>query len=311
VSDPFAYRASDGTINLEEALGPHLRHYVSVMVSGANGTRTQLLTLGRSETSHGILLRQGFGCPTRASSRGTLAVLPEWSWDVCGYYVSLGVHWTATRGEIRRAYIAACAREGGQHQDEYLTYVMAQLGDERIRRLYDLVPLGGVFLLDRYVETRIKRAAAAEAARRVAEGGEATTEDVLDEMGLHEEPRAPQGGEPGAEDGPEPVQEAPRSRWGVVWGHYLLAGSQGVPVHDTALLEAWQGMVAAALRARGIVMEFAVGQGDGNSPLVLQNVKEACIFVVTQEGASPEKASEAVEMGISLGIVAYNSERGS
>jgi hypothetical protein len=310
VPEPFAYRAPDGEIDLEEALGPHLRHYVSVMVSGANGTRTQLLALGRSETEHGTLLRQGFGCPTRASSAGTLAVLPEWSWDVCGYYVSLGVHWTATKGEVRRAYAAACRRKGRFEQDEYLTYVTAQLSDARVRRLYDLVPLGGVFLLDKYVEGRLKRAAAAEASRRMAGGGEATTGDVLEEMGLREGPRVPQGDDP-PEESRKPLPEAPRSRWGAVWGHYLLSGPQGVPVPDAGLLEAWQGMVAAALRARGIVMEFAVGQGFQDSPLVLQDVKEACIFVVTQEGASPEKASEAVEMGISLGIVEYNSDGGS
>jgi hypothetical protein len=53
-------------------------------------------------------------------------------------------------------------------------------------------------------------------------------------------------------------------------------------------------------------MSFAVGHGHKNAPLVLQDVKEACIFIVTEEGASPEKAKAAVEMGISLGIVANN-----
>jgi hypothetical protein len=214
---------------------------------------------------------------------------------VCGYYVTLGVRWTATKGEIRRAYVAACARPGGQEQDEYLTYVMAQLSDPAVRRAYDLVPLGGVFLLDKYTEARLKRAAAAEASRRSAAGGEATTRDVLEEMGLRVEPPPPGGG--------APPPEAPRGRWERQWGHYLLSGAQGAPRAGTALLEAWQGMVAAALRERGISMTFAVGMAAGDAPKVLRDINEPCIFVMTEKGASPDKARSAVEMGISLGIV--------
>jgi hypothetical protein len=308
VTAPYAYRGPDGEILLEEALGDHLRHYVGIMVAGAVGSRTQVLALGGADTPHGLLVRHGYGLPTRASSRGTLAVSPEWSWDVCGYYVALGVRWTATKREVRLAYVAACAREDGQEQDEYLTYVLAQLSDERVRRAYDLTPLGAVFLLDKYVAMRIKKAAAAEASRRMAGGEEATTEDVLDEMGLHEEPPRPGHGD-GEEPPQEEPQQAPASRWRLQWGHYVLSGAQGAAAAGAVLLEAWQGMVAAALRERGIVTEFAVAQGSASSPLVLQDVKEPCIFVLTEKGASPEKAREAVEMGITLRIVTDNAGR--
>jgi hypothetical protein len=302
VSRPYAYRGPDGEIDLEEALGPHLRHYVGIMVAGANGTRTQVLAEGGSATAHGFLVRQAFGRPTRASSRGTVAVSPEWSWDVCGYYVTLGVRWTATKREIRLAYVAACARDDGQEQDEYLTYVVAQLSDPGVRRAYDLTPLGGVFLLDKYIAMRIKKAAAAEASRRMAQGEEAaTTDEVLEEMGLHEE-------KPPADAGDAP-DRPPESLWGLQWGHYVLSGPQGPPRPDTALLEAWQGLVAAALRERGIVTEFAVAQGNIGSPSVLRDSKEPCIFILTETEASPEKAREAVELGIDLGIVTYNSGR--
>lgn len=302
MSRPFGYRDADGDVDLEEALGEHLRHYVTIMVAGVNGTRTQQLALGRTETEHGALLRQGFGRPAAASSCGTVAVQPGWSWDVCGYYVMLGVRWTATRGEIRRAYVAMCARPGTQVQPERLTYAVAQLCDPVIRRAYDMVPLGGVFTWDRDVEASIKRAAAAESAARTARGEEVTADDVLEEMGVKPPPPEDDPEEPERKQLPQ----ARRGRWESQWGHYLLAGPQGSPAPADGLLEAWQGMVAAALRERGIVMSFAVGHGHKNAPLVLQDVKEACIFIVTEEGASPEKAKAAVEMGISLGIVANN-----
>lgn len=305
MSAPYAYRGPDGEIDLEEALGPHLRHYVGIMAAGERGSTTQVLALGGSVTAVGFLIRQSLGRPTRASSRGTLAVLPEWSWDVCGYYVTLGVHWTAAKREIRLAYVAACAREDGQEQDEYLTYVVSQLTDDRTRFLYDLVPLGAVFLLDKYVARRIKKAAAAEAARRMTEGEETSAQDVLEEMGLHEE-------KPPADDGGEPQEEPrtpPQSRWGLQWGHYVLAGPQGALRADAGLLEAWQGLVAAALRERGIVTEFAVAQGNPGSPSVLRDSKEPCIFILTENEASPEKANEAVELGIDLGIVTHDTGR--
>jgi hypothetical protein len=308
VSRPYAYRDADGDVDLEEALGPHLRHYVTLMVAGAQGTRNQVLALGGSPSPHGTLLRQAPGRPARASACGALALLPEWSWDACGYYVSLGVRWTATKGEIRRAYIAACARPGGQEQDEYLTYVVAQLSDPAVRRAYDMTPLGGVFLRDKYVAARIKRAAAAEASRRTARGEDTATGDVLDEMGLREEPPAPQDGSPGGPPTSSPAP--PAARWAARWGYYLLSGPQGPPRPDAALLEAWQGMVAAALRERGIAVAFAVGQAHPGAPIVLRDIKEACIFLTTQEGASPEKAREAVEMGVTLEIFGYNADGG-
>jgi len=306
VNGPFAFRGPDGEIDLEEALGPHLRHYVAVMVSGANGSRAQVLAIGRTETPHGTLLRQGFGRPVRASSCGEVVRQPQWSWDVCAYYLLLGVRWTAAKREIRLAYKALWKRSGGV-QDERLTYAVSQLTDDRVRRAYDLVPLGGVFLRDRDTAERLKKAAVAEAVRRMTEEGEEfTADEVLEEMGLRNEPAPPQSAKP-PEEAPPGRQEPPESRWGLAWGHYLLSGPQGPPQADAALLEAWQGLVAAALRERGISTGFAVGVGFGDTPKVLRDINEPCIFVMTEKGASPDKARDAVEMGISLGYVGNNA----
>lgn len=310
MSGPFAFRGPDGEIDLEEALGPHLRHYVAVMVSGANGTRMQALALGRTDTPHGALLRQGFGRPTRASSCADVAVQPGWSWDVCAYYLLLGVRWTATKREVRVAYKAVWQRSGGV-QEERLTYAVSQLTDDRVRRAYDMVALGGVFLRDRDTAERLKKAAVAEAVRRMTEEGEASSADeVLEEMGLRKEQPHPEGEDPPQEEAPPAAQEAPGDRWGARWGHYVLSGPQGAPRADAALLEAWQGLVAAALRERGISTGFAVGVGAGESPKVLRDINEPCIFIMTEKGASPDKARDAVEMGISLGYVGNNSAGG-
>jgi hypothetical protein len=299
VTAPFAYRGPDGEILLEDALGPHLQHYVAVMVSGAAGTRMQVIALGGGDTPHGLLIRQAYGRPTRASPCGEVAVQPSFVWDACAYYLRLGVHWTATKKELRIAYLAA----DPQQADARLHYCLTQLMDDVIRAAYDRVPLGGVFLWDRDIAAQIKRAAAAEAARRMADGGEATAGDVMDEMGFQEVPREQAYEEAREEAGPAAVEEAPRLLWGSRWGHYVLSGPQGAPRADTALLEAWQGMVAAALRERGMTAPFAVAQGSEGDPLVLRDINEPCIFVMTQKGTSPDMAREAVEMGITLGIV--------
>jgi len=309
VTRPFAYRDPDGDIDLDRALGVHLVHYVGVMVSGAADIRPEALH-PQEEDLHpeGTLVRFSRGRPAQASSCGTVAVQPPYSWDVCAYYLILGVRWTATRGEIRRAYVAACARPHGQVQEERLTYIVAQLSDPAVRRAYDMTPLGGVFLRDREVAAAIRRKAAAEAGRRMSEGEDITADEVMNEMGFQAVPTEPQ-----EEDGKPAERPAqPRtSRWAMQWGYYALCGPQGIQQPDAAVLEAWQGMVAAALRERGIAAGFAVAQGLGDSPMVLRDINEACIVFVTGEGASPQKAQEAVEMGISLGIVTYNSERGS
>lgn len=306
---PFAYRDPDGDIDLDRALGPHLVHYVGVMVSGAADIRPGALRPEHAVSLDGTLVRFSHGQPAQASSCGTVAVQPSFSWDVCAYYLLLGVRWRATRGEIRRAYVARCARAGGQVQEELLTYVTAQLSDPAVRRAYDMTPLGGVFLRDREVAAAIRRKASAEAGRRMSEGEDITADEVMSEMGFQ---AAPPGHE--QEEAGEPAERPaqPRtSRWALQWGYYAVAGPQGVQQPDEAVLEAWQGMVAAALRERGVTAGFAVAQGPGESPMVLRDINEGCIVFVTGEGASPQKAQEAVEMGISLGIVTHNSGRGS
>lgn len=291
------HRTPDGDVDLDWAVGPkHLGHYVATMESGAGDFRVisqELLEESAARlSSYDPLLLHGHG-QTRASSSGTVALRPEICWDVCAYYLILGIRWRAAEGEIRRAYVAACARPDGQVQDERLTYIVSQLLDRDVRRAYDAVALGDPFLGDRDVLEQIRRNATREAVRRRLEGEEPVTADeVMEEAGV-----VP------AETARQMAREAATARWGLRWGYYLLDGPLGVPRADETLLEAWQEMLATALRERGIVMQFAVGVGRQHEPLVLRNIKEACIFVMTEKGTSPQQAIAAIEKGISLGIV--------
>lgn len=305
---PFAYRDPDGDIDLDRALGQHLVHYVGVMVSGAADIRPEALRSDCALPLEGTLVRFSHGRPVRASSCGTVAIVPSFSWDVCAYYLILGVSWRATRGEIRRAYVARCARRGGQVQEERLTYVTAQLSDPETRRAYDMTPLGGVFLRDREVAAAIRRKASAEAGRRMSEGEDITADEVMSEMGFQAVP--PEQEQEGRGKPAERPARPRAPRWAVQWGHYAVAGPQGIQRPDEAVLEAWQGMVAAALRECGITAVFAVAQGPGESPMVLRDINEGCIVFVTGERASPEKAQEAVRMGVSLGYVTGNQPGG-
>lgn len=298
-----SYRNADGDIDLERAVGAeHMRHYTGTMRSGEGDFMViskELLEESAAALDYDPLLRHGTGQVTRASSSVTVALRPEICWDVCAYYLLLGVHWRASKGEIRRAYVAACARPGGQEQTERLTYITAQLLDEGVRRAYNAVRLGDPFLGDRDVMEQVRRNATREAVRRRLDGEEyATTDEVMEEAGVLPQEKAL-----------EMAREAAMGTWSRQWGYYLLDGPLGVPQADTDLLEAWQGMVGAALRARGITMNFAVGLGRQNEALVLRTTKESCIFVATQNGASPQQAMVAVEKGISQGIVISTHHR--
>lgn len=127
--------------------------------------------------------RAGIG-PDTASSCTDLALDPQICWDVNGYYASLGVGWRASRKELGLAYLAA-----GGHTSVYLTYVLSQLLNPDVRRAYDRMGLGEVFLDDDYVQAALKRQASSEASRRSAAGATMSADEVLDEWGyMMEEP---------------------------------------------------------------------------------------------------------------------------
>ena len=316
---PYQYRDADGNLVLDEILGlEHVRHYTRILTSaspefaeqqrrmdeaGARSWRDPVPVPWRAERLEDGLVRMKSYLPAVASSCTDLERLPSFCWDVCGYYRRLGAHWRATVRELRVAYNTV----DPEQTDERVMYALTQLLDPEVRRLYDLMPLGGVFLLDKDVNAAIKRAAAREAARRSRDGEDGGSRaDVMGEWGFDEvSPEEGQERAVAASRAPAPRQRS----WGSSWGHYALVrpGTDWAEMPDAEEMGEWQAMIAGALARRGIRIGFAVGAHDGESPLVLRDSNEACIFI-TGKGISPEKAEEAVRMGISLAHIRIREE---
>ena len=319
---PFEFRDENGNLILDQILGQEgVLHYTRILTSAspefaeqqrrmaelpgpAWDASTAPVSPWRAERLDDGLTRMRSYLPAVASSCTDLEELPSYCWDVCGYYRRLGVHWKATLRELRVAYNTVDPRQ----TDARVMYAFNQLRNPQIRRLYDLMPLGGVFLLDEEVNAAIKRSAAREAARR-AQGGEGrgAWSDVAAEWGFDHV--APEEGQERAVAASLPPALRPRS-WGSSWGWYALVrpGTDWAEMPDEQDMGDWQTMIAGALARRGIRIRFAVGAHDeAESLLVLRDSNEACIFI-TGKGISPEKANEAVRMGISLGHIRIREE---
>ena len=313
---PFEFRDEDGNLILDAILGQEgVQHYTRILTSASpefaerQRRMAELPAPGwtapapwRAEPVEDGLVRMRAYLPVVASSCTALERRPSHCWDVCGYYRRLRVHWRATVKELAVAYNAL----DPWHDDERLMYAFTQLLDPQIRRAYDLMPLGGVFLLDQHVNEVIKKAAAREAARRASMGEPDGAADVMGEWGFDEVTPEEAQERALAASGPP----APRERsWGSSWGHYALVrpDTDWDAMPGDGELGEWQGMVAAALAERGITVRFAVGAHDGEFPVVLRDSNEACIFI-TGKGISPEKANEAVRMGVSLGHIRIHRE---
>jgi hypothetical protein len=225
--------------------------------------------------------------------------MPQVCWDVCGYYRRLGVHWQASRKDIRLAYLA----RDPMKRNEPLHYVLTQLLDPLIRRAYDLMPLGGLFLGDRGVRESIERAAAREAARRTSmmDPGEMTAqEEVLTEWGFEkgvseDDARERLAGQFRAGTSSDELGNS-LDDWERHWGWYRLADPYDDPYGtgiDSRPLERWQALIAAALQEAGARISFSVGWWPGHGTRHWRDGNKACIFF-TGGQVTPEKAREAV-----------------
>lgn len=178
-----------------------------------------------------------------------LAAWPSVVWDVNGYYHCLGVGWAASRKQLMQGYLAA----DGQ-SDDYLTYVLSQLLNPRVRREYDACPQGTKYF-DRYVEAEIKRRAAA-----MAEVYGTSAETVLNNWGFEfvrddEEVDIPQ------EDGEDRRSSTPApesASW--PYGYYLWRLRRADEVLVTVeAMQCWQEAIAAECQRRKVVLSFGVG----------------------------------------------------
>jgi hypothetical protein len=312
--DPYQYRNPDGSLRLDELLGDrYVRHYTRVLASSSDQFAAMQLAAempppagpeARPSPLPGLavdgwcLVAEG-AAEREASSCTDVAVMPEACWDVCGYYRRLGLHWRASRKDVRLAYLALDPMK----EDEGLHYAMTQLLDPVIRRAYDLMPLGGLFLGDRGVRESIERAAAMEASRRTARMGPGDMTDqaeVLSEWGFDKgvpeaEARERLSGQFRAGTSSDELG-ASLGDWERHWGWYRLADPYDNPYDvpdDGERLERWQSLLSAALSAMGIRIRFSVGTWPGNGVRHWRDGNKSCIFFIGGQ-ATEQAAQEAV-----------------
>lgn len=319
MTEPFAFRDPDGNLQLDKALGErYVRHYTKVLTSSSAEFAAMQLGMAAPPPEDGEppawrawdprerdappgwrMTAEGSG-PEQASSCTELATLPTFVWDVCGYYRRLGVPWDATNKQLRLAYLEMDPRQ----ENEHAYYALTQLLSPVIRRAYDLMPLGGLFMGDRDVQEQIEKAAAMEASRRNADEweDETTQGQVLKDWGFEkgltpEEARerlrgtadsAPLGSEAGTLGSTLP-------QWDRHWSWFRLSDPDGtLDLPDPRVLPEWQAMVARAFTAAGEQVSFAVGIWPGNGPRSWRVSNECCIFFTGNEQATQVKANEAV-----------------
>ena len=228
--------------------------------------------------------------PAFCSSSQVIALSPGFCWDVCRYYARLGVHWQATKKQIREAYLGL----DPMNQSEYLHYAMTQLMNEELRRQYDRMPLGGYFLHDKIVQELLKREAIRVAGEMNAEGGEqVTAEDILDAMGF-----GIKGQDETAEgERPEALRALPLAggAWSAMWSWYRLSGDREV-TSPPGELEKWQLMLVRAFAAAGISASFAVGRYSGRGIHVRRGSSPgSLIMFLGRDEPAQQLADSAVE----------------
>lgn len=305
---------ASGDLNLDELLGEqYVRHYLRILrsanplfyvtpVPGEPDTWTTTVTRPAQVVSDPLIDQHGSG-PVACSSSTAVALWPMYSWDVRGYYARLGVSWTATRQELRDAYIAA-----GGPDDVRLTYAFKQLLNDEIRRAYDAVPRDGDWLDDED-RAQERRSAAREAARRTERSGRPVDYvSVLTERGyvmtrpgntdragrtLDQPPEDP--------DDDSGILGSTISEWDRQWGWYMMEGAVA-PRRPGDVLGPWQQMLIDAFDAADLQVHFAVGFFAGKRFRLWRNTSNLCIvFLANNEPPTPSLATEAVHGYQALG----------
>jgi hypothetical protein len=336
MTEPYHYRNPDGSLRLDELLGErYVRHYTGILSSSNDRFAAMQLALPVpvdtddpdwdttwNRAPRGAMTDDGWmvtieGSDIRsASSCQDLVTIPQVVWDVCGYYRRLGFRDWRTWGSVTKRQIRAAALTADPgRNDRRIAYATDQLLDPVIRRAYDLMPLGGLFLGDRDVRETIERAAAMAASRQNADAvfaeDETTQAEVLKEWGFdkgisEDEARERLSGDFRHGDTSDALGST-MSAWERWWGWYRMSDPyDDDPYHDDpdawghalgdpgGLLEAWQAMVATALTAAGIRMNFSVGIWSGHGARSWQDSNQSCIFFIGKGPVTQQKATEAV-----------------
>jgi hypothetical protein len=226
--------------------------------------------------------------PADASTCVALAHYAEIVWDTNRYYADLGVDPRATKREIREALVEH--RANGR-DSERLTFIVKQLLNDDIRRLYDATPLGSLFY-DYEVETaeRIAKAAAIAEYRRL---GMELPEWLARELNEDEAEEPPETVLDTEDDEVETLLSHPsRNVWGWRWAYYVWRSRQD----DLWRLARWQEHLISALAQRGERLRIAVGflGGDLTQPWEVVPVGyRVVVFLHENESPTEELAHKA------------------
>ncbi len=231
-------------------------------------------------------VRLGWG-PAKWSTSMALVPVEHVCHDVNGYYRELGVHWRATRKELREAYVA---KDGPN--DARLTYVFKQLLDPVTREAYDKSPKGELFL-DDYTEDDLKRRAHEEAARRSGLGQAVSRDEVLDEWGYQVLDDTPEGVDRVRAMGNDRPRRAERKPWGYSYWAWQTKDF----VQNEARLQQWQKLLAVAAVQYGEIPEVVLGVTSmSDQPFMLEDISgDTVVFFSTEQEPTAEIATQVIE----------------
>ena len=278
---------STASINFVKPTAPESEEYVEQSLGWGPSVQ-------RSEPPLSTLLplRIGNG-PATCSTRTTLvSTVPAFSWDVNGYYGTLGIPFpyvNATSGVLSKGYVA----NGGQ-QSPRATYYLKQLLNKAVRAIYDAHPLGEQYLDDEYVQEAIKASAAEEAGRRSQTGSYTRAESVMDEWGyVYHEDDAPgvDNQRTNYKDGSTPeISHYEPIEW--TYSYWLWNSF----VTDTTRLEQWQALLVSALSGQKPV-DLAVGiLGKQPHPYAVREVDGyQVVFLNENQEPTAELAAQAAD----------------
>lgn len=182
----------------------------------------------------------GYGPVTFSTS---LEMMPRFRivWDTNGWYAALGISVSATRKEIREAY----QRLKGWRNPR-LTYIITQLIDPEIRRRYDEMVLGSLFM-DYEVETWMRRKRIQEVIALRKMGFISEAEELEKEAFEWESENLSQSLDSVIED------DYREAEW--PWAYYLWNSL----CEDKERLRQWQGQLISVLGERKEHHQLAVG----------------------------------------------------
>jgi hypothetical protein len=162
--------------------------------------------------------------PVEASTSMAVEPWPSIVWDTNCFYYDMGVHFRASRAEIRKAY-----QENGGPNNVRLTMIAGVLLNPVRRLAYDRVPLGSLFF-DEQIEEQLRIAAATAASATRMEGDEVDSELLNKQLEALREI-------------PDHMEDSPAYTDRYPWSYYLFRSE----CTDTARLDQWRAGIIDAL----------------------------------------------------------------